>query len=236
MVRKNHRRASSHLVRRGVGTFPTPAANYCDTCLPAYQQEQIEQRFSGSGLAKLEALKADGRDPTHGQEAAVKRGAANARRKAEIRNWEQQYGKLTDLSAFEREILPLIQNVPLSRLAKTTGLSLRYVSQIRRGERTPHPRHGPSSECRAGTAEKVRAGAAKVRGSPQAPFTRRPWVSAGAWFPRRPLNGVGRSNRAWLNSHLDDRERGQNGGGCRQAKALGESSVQCGLLPGVGWC
>jgi len=141
MVRKNHRRASSHLVRRGVGTFPTPAANYCDTCLPAYQLEQFEQRFSGSGLAKLEALKADGRDPTHGQEAAVKRGAANARRKAEIRNWEQQYGKLTDLSAFEREILPLIQNVPLSRLAKTTGLSLRYVSQISRGERTPHPRH-----------------------------------------------------------------------------------------------
>jgi hypothetical protein len=39
------------------------------------------------------------------------------------------------------DTLPLIQNVPLSRLAKATGLSLRYVSQIRRGEKVPHPRH-----------------------------------------------------------------------------------------------
>jgi hypothetical protein len=52
-----------------------------------------------------------------------------------------RYGKLTDLSAFQRDILPLIQGVPLSRLQRATGLSLRFVSLIRRGERTPHPRH-----------------------------------------------------------------------------------------------
>jgi hypothetical protein len=44
-------------------------------------------------------------------------------------------------SAFQRDILPLIQAVPLSRLQRATGLSIRYVSLIRRGERTPHPRH-----------------------------------------------------------------------------------------------
>jgi hypothetical protein len=49
--------------------------------------------------------------------------------------------KLTDPSGLEREILPLIQDVPLSRLVGATGLSLRYVSLIRRGEKTPHPRH-----------------------------------------------------------------------------------------------
>ena len=54
---------------------------------------------------------------------------------------DERYGKLTDLSAFQREILPLIQEVPLSRLARATGLSLRYVSLVRRGEKTPHPRH-----------------------------------------------------------------------------------------------
>ena len=37
--------------------------------------------------------------------------------------------------------LPLIQGVPLRRLPRATGLSLRYVSLIRRGERTPPPRH-----------------------------------------------------------------------------------------------
>jgi len=41
---------------------------------------------------------------------------------------EQRYGKLVDVSAFRREILPAIQGVPLSRLARATGLSLRYVS------------------------------------------------------------------------------------------------------------
>jgi hypothetical protein len=38
----------------------------------------------------------------------------------------------------------LIQQIPLSRLQRATGLSLRYVSLIRRGERTPHPRHWPA--------------------------------------------------------------------------------------------
>jgi hypothetical protein len=52
-----------------------------------------------------------------------------------------RHGKLVDLSAFQRDILPLIQEVPLSRLQRATGLSIRYVSLIRRGERTPHPRH-----------------------------------------------------------------------------------------------
>lgn len=123
------------------GEVPHSDRDYCDTCLPAYQQEQFEQRFAGSGLAKIEELRAEGRDPTHGGEARAKRGTTNAKRKAELREWEQQYGKLVDLTAFEREILPLIQKVPLSRLMKTTGLSLRYVSQIRRGEKTPHPKH-----------------------------------------------------------------------------------------------
>jgi hypothetical protein len=62
-------------------------------------------------------------------------------RKREAREWDEQHGKLVDLSAFQRDILPLIRDVPLSRLQRATGLSLRYVPLIRRGERTPHPRH-----------------------------------------------------------------------------------------------
>jgi hypothetical protein len=54
---------------------------------------------------------------------------------------DERHGKLVDLSGFQRDILPLIQDIPLSKLQKATELSLRYVSLIRRGERTPHPRH-----------------------------------------------------------------------------------------------
>jgi hypothetical protein len=123
------------------GEVPHHSRDYCDTCLPAYQREQFEHRFSGSGLARLEALKTEGLDPTHGGQARAKRAATNVLRKSELRAWEQQRGKPVDLTAFEHEILLLIQNVPLSQLAQATGLSLRYVSQIRRGEKVPHPRH-----------------------------------------------------------------------------------------------
>jgi len=82
-----------------------------------------------------------GRDPSHGAEAGARRAESNVARKAAVREWDERHGKLVDLSAFAREILPLIQSVPLSRLQRATGLSLRYVSQIRRGEKTPHPRH-----------------------------------------------------------------------------------------------
>jgi hypothetical protein len=66
---------------------------------------------------------------------------ANITRKQQAREWDERHGKLVDLSAFQCDILPLIQAVPLSRPQEATGLSLRYVSLIRRGERTPHPRH-----------------------------------------------------------------------------------------------
>jgi hypothetical protein len=110
-------------------------------CLPHYQREQLADVFVGSGLAKLELRKAKGDDPTHGGEAAKRRGESAAKRKREIAEWEREYGRLTDLDVFREKILPMMRNVPLSRLVRETGLSLRYCSQIRRGEKTPHPRH-----------------------------------------------------------------------------------------------
>ena len=125
------------------GELPHRDRRVCDPCLAETQAEQFEA-FSGTGLAAQERLKLEGRDPTHGGQAARKRGQVTADRKREIADWEARYGQLVDLSAFEREILPLILEVPLSRLVKATGLSLRYVSQIRRGHRVPHPKHWSS--------------------------------------------------------------------------------------------
>jgi hypothetical protein len=116
-------------------------AGWAGRRLPHYQREQYEKAFHGSGLSAISQKKADGKDPTHGATAAARRAEANVARKREAREWDQQHGKLIDLSAFQRDILPLIQGVPLSRLQRATGLSLRYLSLIRRGERTPHPRH-----------------------------------------------------------------------------------------------
>jgi hypothetical protein len=104
-------------------------------------QPQYEQAFGGAGLAAIDRKKAAGSDPTHGADARARRAESNITRKRQAREWDENHGKLVDLSAFQRDILPLIQGVPLSRLQRATGLSLRYVSLIRRGARTPHPRH-----------------------------------------------------------------------------------------------
>jgi hypothetical protein len=127
--------------KRCGGPVPRRDRVYCDDCLPHYQREQYETAFNGTGLAAIERKRAVGSDPTRGDAAATRRAETNIARKRQVREWEEEHGKLVDLSSFQRDILPLIQGVPLSQLQKATGLSLRYVSLIRRGERTPHPRH-----------------------------------------------------------------------------------------------
>jgi hypothetical protein len=169
------------------GRSPNPERVYCSDCLLPYQAEQYTTAFHGSGLAVIEQAKAKGNDPTHGADAAVARAASSIERKREVREWDERYRKLIDLSAFKRDVLPLIQGVPVSRLQRATGLSLRYVSQIRRGEKTPHPRHRPALVATADYED----------GASQTP--RPP-----AWFSRSgsgtPGSGVARSRSAQLPS------------------------------------
>jgi len=111
-------------------------------CVPCEAEFRREQREGQGSATPVEIMRVrSGRDPSDGLDAGRRRAATNVARKAAVREWEERHGKLVDLSAFEREILPLIQSVTLSTLQRSTGLSLRYVSQIRRGEKTPHPRH-----------------------------------------------------------------------------------------------
>lgn len=50
-------------------------------------------------------------------------------------------GLATAISQLSERQRPAIQAVPTSQLERATGLSRRYIATIRRGERTPHPRH-----------------------------------------------------------------------------------------------
>ena len=70
-------------------------------------------------------------DSTHGDKPAARRAETNITRKRQARERDEQHGKLVDLFVFQRDILTLIQEVPLSGLQRATGLSLRYVSLIR---------------------------------------------------------------------------------------------------------
>ena len=113
---------------------------FCDDCLPEARAQQRAE-FAHTGPSVLANLRAANADPAHGGAATARRAATMRQRQRERAEWRSDSGQVNDPGKFTREILPLIQNVPLRRLSRETGLSLRYVAVIRRGERVPHPRH-----------------------------------------------------------------------------------------------
>lgn len=113
---------------------------YCQECLPARYAEVGRDHFK-SGPKALWELRREGRDPAHGANAALKRGATTAARLRENAQWEADNGSDFDPGEFRREVLPLIQQMSVNAIARATGLSLRYCSLVRAGDRVPHPRH-----------------------------------------------------------------------------------------------
>ncbi len=117
----------------------TRRRSYCDECLPDQRVRNI-LAFKAAGPAALVELRAEGRDPSHGGAAARKRAASLARRQEEAAVWRQGGGSYNP-EDFRRDILPRLQNVPIEKMAKASGLSTQYCSLIRRGLYVPHPRH-----------------------------------------------------------------------------------------------
>jgi hypothetical protein len=111
--------------KRCGGQLPHRDRVYCDDCLPHYQQERY-QAFLAAGRAHKKTLKAIGDDPSHSGPAC---------------------------RSGSREILPRLQEIPLYTLALATGLSHVYLSQIRRGRKTPHPRHWAKLAMAAGVRD-----------------------------------------------------------------------------------
>jgi hypothetical protein len=127
--------------KRCGGDLPHRGRIYCDSCLPLYRREQYAD-YATAGVETMALRREAGADPSHGGEVASRRGASNSRRWRELRDWNAENGgEPADRAFFAREILPAFQQVPLRELMRATGLSLPYVSQIRRGEKVPHPRH-----------------------------------------------------------------------------------------------
>jgi CRISPR-associated endonuclease Cas1 len=110
---------------------------YCDACAPEALAANRSQ-----GRATLARLRLDGRDPAHGGRAARRRGAAQ-RRQHRARATAAG-GPLLDGAAARaqfRRLLPRLRRVPLRRIANALDVTPGYASFIRRGLRSPHPRH-----------------------------------------------------------------------------------------------
>lgn len=120
---------------------------HCDACLPEVKS-RIGEEIRTPALAALERLRAGGRDPGHGGQAAVKRAATLAARQAANRAWDALPHPELDGVDFARDIWPWLQGLPVRQLANATGLSVIYCSHIRSGAKVPHPRHWiPLSGC-----------------------------------------------------------------------------------------
>jgi CRISPR-associated endonuclease Cas1 len=118
----------------------TPNREYCDTCFPARHREVIAT-FAAAGASTLAKLREEGRDPTKTPDARRKHGVTMARRNAEIRAWERQHPGRHDPEVFRNTILPRLARVPLSKMIRATGLSLRSCSRVRQGQVVQHARH-----------------------------------------------------------------------------------------------
>jgi transcriptional regulator with XRE-family HTH domain len=106
---------------------------------PASAVPDRTERIVQAGIRVFEARKQTGVDPSHGGEAAQRRGKKMRQRTSKTRVWDTQHPR-PDPEVFRCEILPLLRSLPIRRIAREVGISPRYASLIRRGEYVPYPR------------------------------------------------------------------------------------------------
>jgi len=114
---------------------------YCRVCKGRQQRDSV-MAARPAAVATVAALRADGRDPTHGGAARQRRGMSAASQEAAV---QAAGGRTQDAAAmrtrFDRELRGGLEVVSVQRLCDATGLSPSYWSLIRRGMRVPHVRH-----------------------------------------------------------------------------------------------
>lgn len=118
-------------------------AGYCATCHPEHKAETLAA-FMRAGPDALAERRANGNDPAHSEASNRAKGTRNLQHMQAAEVWEREHGdrnESVDREQFTREILPHLQSVPVRQIQRATGLSLRYVSLIRRGDVIPHLRH-----------------------------------------------------------------------------------------------
>jgi CRISPR-associated endonuclease Cas1 len=113
---------------------------YCDECVIDHRRGTL-RGASTAANATLTSLRAGGKDPAHGREAAKKRARSLALRRQETKTYEAVARELPSREFFIQEILPRLAGVPIRAMARATGLTRGYCSMIRRGIYVPHQRH-----------------------------------------------------------------------------------------------
>jgi hypothetical protein len=86
-------------------------------------------------------------EPAHRKAATNTRAVKNAQHQRALREWAGPPG---DPTVFMTEIWPRLRELEDIDLMNATGLSAYYCSQIRLGQKIPHPRHWDTLRARIG--------------------------------------------------------------------------------------
>ena len=114
------------------GTPTAASRKLCDQCRDAKRGQHR--------LDRLSDMRAAGTDPAHGGQAATQRGDTNRTHQLAVRKWNSE-NETPRPEIFTAQILPGLQQVSINAMVEATGLTPGYCSFIRRGIKTPHPRH-----------------------------------------------------------------------------------------------
>lgn len=115
---------------------------HCEACMPQARREHGLRAIECARQAlRLQTIA--GNDPRADAETNRIRGEAIVEQRRRNRQWKRENpeGAARDRAWFLREVLPKLDDVPLSAIARVTGLSLAGCSRYRAGARVPHPRH-----------------------------------------------------------------------------------------------
>ena len=117
-------------VCRICGTLLEPGGKYCLTCFPAVNTERMITVAPSGWLA------------TQSASAQALRAESMRRHEAGKAAWDvSTHPKWLTVEAYRRRIQPRLKGISTSRISTTLGVTWAYASNIRRGERLPHPRH-----------------------------------------------------------------------------------------------
>jgi CRISPR-associated endonuclease Cas1 len=102
-------------------------------CAPCARTESSKNMLEGARL---------GRIATHTPEAEALRGTTQRRQAAALKKWSPSDlpNWLTE-EAYRMQVQPALQGLTVSAIASALSVSLPYATDIRKGRRTPHPRH-----------------------------------------------------------------------------------------------
>jgi CRISPR-associated endonuclease Cas1 len=115
---------------------------HCKGCMPQARREHGLRAIERAREAlRLQTLA--GNDPRADATTNRKRGDAILEQRRRSREWKRENPNGTghDRAWLLREVMPKLDDVPLSAIARATGLSLATCSRYRSGARVPHPRH-----------------------------------------------------------------------------------------------